>query len=190
MQKLFIISSLLLVLLLKTNISSAQNSNYPEKYGTTLNLGLGIGYYGYVGSNIPVFHANLELDVARNFTLSPFITYFSYERDYYWGNKDNPFRNYRYRQTNIPVGLKGTYYFDELLSANSKWDFYLGASLGFTFRRTSWENGYGGSKTEHQTTSGLYLDGHIGTEYHFNKKVGIFLDLSSGVSTLGLAFHL
>lgn len=35
----------------------------------------------------------------------------------------------------------------------------------------------------------LYLDGHIGAEYHISQKIGIFLDLSSGVSTFGLAIH-
>jgi len=35
----------------------------------------------------------------------------------------------------------------------------------------------------------LFLNIHIGAEYHINKKVGVFLDLSSGVSTIGLAIH-
>jgi hypothetical protein len=30
---------------------------------------------------------------------------------------------------------------------------------------------------------------HVGAEYHLSRKVGLFLDLSTGVSTLGLAFH-
>ena len=40
-----------------------------EKYGKTLNLGIGVGYYGYVGHSMPVVHADFEFDVAKNFTL-------------------------------------------------------------------------------------------------------------------------
>ena len=89
----------------------------------------------------------------------------------------------------IPIGVKGSYYFDELLHANSNWDFYLAASLGFSIRSVTWDNDYYGDQYAYHSTSGLYLDLHIGTEYHFNSKIGMFLDLSSGVSTLGLAFH-
>lgn len=161
-----------------------------EKYGTTLNLGAGIGYYRYVGYSVPVFHANLELDVAKDFTLAPFITYYAYKNDYYWGNNNNPYRYYKYNETVIPIGVKGSYYFDDILNANKKWDFYLAGSLGFAIRKTTWENNYDGKKTINQGTGPLYLDLHIGTEYHINQSAGLLLDLSSGVSTLGIALHL
>jgi len=167
----------------------AQETSTNKKYGNTLNAGVGIGYYGYIGSTTPVLHADYEFDVAKNFTLAPFVTYYSYQRYYYWGNKDYPYRNYRYRQTVIPVGVKGTYYFDQLLKANAKWDFYLAGSLGFAYRKTVWENGYYGETIVHQNSSPLYFDGHIGAEYHLNQKAGLFLDLSSGISTFGLAIH-
>lgn len=182
-----IITSILLLLLIQTTAQAQKTGG--EKYGTTLNLGVGIGYYGYVGRSIPVLHADLEFDVARNFTLAPFITVLSYQNNYYWGNQNNPYRYYSYRRTIVPVGLKGSYYFDQLLGAGSKWDFYLGASLGFAFRTTSWEDGYGGETNVVRGTSGIYLDGHIGAEYHFTPKIGLLLDLSSGISTLCLAVH-
>jgi hypothetical protein len=180
-----IIISAFLLLIIQGNTISAQ-----EKYGNTLNLGVGIGYYGYIGYGTPVVHLNYEFDVAKNFTLAPFITYFSYEKYKYWGGPDNEYRDYYYRQTVVPVGLKGTYYFDGLLGAGGKWDFYLGGSLGFAFRTTKWDSDYYGETTVSNGTSGLYFDGHIGTEYHFNNKVGLVLDLSSGISTLCLAIHL
>jgi hypothetical protein len=168
--------------------ASAQEGD--EKFGNTLNLGAGLGYYGYVGHPMPVLHANYELGVARNFTIAPFVTFYSYKNYYYWGDPGYPYRDYYYRQTVIPVGAKGTYYFDELLKANSKWDFYLGASLGFAIRKTTWEKGYYGKTTVEHGASGLYLDAHIGSEYHLSNRVGLFLDLSSGISTFGLALHL
>jgi hypothetical protein len=169
--------------------ASAQETTSNEKFGNTLNLGVGIGYYGYIGSSLPVFHLNYELNVAKDFTIAPFITFYSYSRSYYWGNKNFPERYYSYRETVIPVGAKGTYYFDDLLNANAKWDFYLAGSLGFAIVNSSWENGYEGDQNVYHRASSLYLDFHIGTEYHFNNHLGAFLDLSTGVSTIGLAIH-
>lgn len=195
-MKTTIITSLFFLSVLSFN-SSAQETNStdlnktssPEKYGNTLNMGVGIGYYGYVGHSMPVLHADYEFNVARNFTLAPFITYYSYQNNYYWGDNHNPYKYYSYRQTVIPIGVKGSYYFDQLLRAGSKWDFYLAGSLGFAMRRTTWDSGYYGQTTINQGSSGLYLDVHVGTEYHMNSKTGLFLDLSSGISTFGLAMH-
>jgi len=169
------------------NTASAQ-----ESY-RALNLGVGLGYYRYASYPMPVLHANYEFDVARNFTLAPFITLYTYRDDYYWGDASNPPRYYRYRQTVIPIGVKGTYYFDELFRANSDWDFYVGGSLGFTIVNTRWEDGYYGnrrpSRSVYNSASPVYLDLHVGAEYHLNDNVGLFLDLSSGVSTFGIGIH-
>jgi hypothetical protein len=165
--------------MLGSNNLSAQKRTYAENY-SGLNLGLGLGgysgYYGYY-NNSPVFHINYEFDVANSFTLAPFLSFSSYRYD-----------NYYYNQTIIPIGVKGTYYFDQLLNANSDWDFYLAGSLGFTIVKDTYDNGYYRDKYYH-TVSPLFLDLHIGTEYHINHKLGLFLDLSTGVSTVGLAIH-
>ncbi len=159
-----------------------------ERYGNTLNLGLGLGYYSYAGQSMPVFHINYEFDVARSFTLAPFISFYSYRNDYYAGNPHNN-NVYYYRQTVIPIGLKGTYYLDDLFKANSKWDFYLAGSLGFAIVNSHWDDGYVGNNDEIHGAGPLFLDIHLGTEYHFNNRIGAFLDLSSGVSTIGLSIH-
>ena len=169
---------------------NAQSTGSSEKFGNTLNLGVGIGYYGYINNFTPVVHANYEFDVAKNFTLAPFVTVFSHKKYTYWGNKNHPYRDYYYNQIVIPVGVKGTYYFDQLLGASSKWDFYLAGSLGVAFKKTTWEDDYYGETTFRNSATGLYLDGHVGAEYHFNSKLGMFLDLSSGISTFGLGVHL
>ncbi len=166
-----------------------------EKYGKTLNLGVGIGYSGYRGHSGAALMLNYEFDVAPYFTLAPFIAYYSFSNSYYWGNKNYPYRNYTYRETSIPIGVKGAYYFDKLLEAGPKWDFYLGASLGFIVRTVTWENGYYGDKYGYYDNKGfrgsspLYLNLHVGTEVHLSQKIGLFLDLSTGMSALGLAVH-
>jgi hypothetical protein len=160
------------------------NSHAQEKYGRTLNLGLGVGgysgYYGYVGRSLPVFNVNYEIDVARNFTLAPFVSFYTFSERH---------DSYTYHETVIPVGVKSAYYFDELLEANSKWDFYVSGSLGFSIVNSRWDEGYPGDRNFHRGGNPVFLDFHIGSEYHFSNKVGVFLDLSTGVSTVGLAFH-
>jgi hypothetical protein len=174
--------------------SNAQDKPAAEKFGKTLNLGAGIGYYGYVGGMVPVGTMNFEFDVVRNFTLAPFVGVYGYQNRYYWGNpsyakSDPSYRYYTYRTIAVPMGVKGTYYFDELFHTNAKWDFYAAGSVGFIFRSVVWENGYEGDRQVYQTATPLYLDAHIGGEYHMTQKAGLFLDLSTGVSTIGLAFH-
>lgn len=147
------------------------------------------GYSRYVGRSLPVLHLNYEIDVAKDFTLAPFISFYTFSNKYFYGSNGNPGKNYRYRQAVIPIGVKGTYYFDDLLRASPKWDFYLGASLGFAIVSSSWDSDYTGNQDYYQNPSTVYMDIHMGTEYHIKSGLGVFLDLSSGVSSIGLAIH-
>ena len=171
-------------------LASGLTMTAQEKFGRTLNLGFGIGYYGYYGSVAPALSLNYEFDLFRNFTLAPFASVSSYRSERYWGNNDNPYRNYYYRETTIPVGAKGTYYFDELFRASDRWDFYAAASVGAAFRTTTWENGYNGDRAVRNYASPLYGNLHVGSECHVTPNFGIFLDLSTGLSTFGLSFHM
>lgn len=184
-MKVLKLTGLFLLLIIGISLS-AQEGQTNEKYGNTLNLGLGIGYYGYVGHSIPVIHGDFEFDVAKSFTLAPFVSFYSYRSDYYYGNKHD---RYYYHETVIRGGVKGTYYFDDLLDANPKWDFYLGGSLGFAVSNSYWDDGYPGDHDYYHSAKPVYLDLHIGSEYHFNNKIGAFLDLSTGVSTIGIGIH-
>ena len=169
----------LILLTVGTNLS-AQKHSYSEGYGNTLNIGLGIGgysgYYNYSGHALPVFNINYEFGVAKNFTLAPFVTFYSYSEP-----------NYRAYVT--PIGLKGTYYLDELLHAGSRWNFYVAGSLGVALETAVWDDTYYGDRTYYHSVDPLYLDLHLGTEYRLSKNIGAFLDLSTGVSTIGIAIH-
>ena len=189
MKKICIIT--LFSLLIGDKVLAQYNSAEREKFGNTLNLAAGLGYYGYLS---PLVHVNYEFDIFRNFTLAPFVSAFTYQSQNYWGDPGKPvtdpsYHYYNYREVVVPVGVKGTYYFDQLLHASSKWDFYVATSIGFSFRSVIWDNGYYGDRTEYKTTSPLYVNMHIGSEYHLSQKAGLFLDLSTGVSTFGLAVH-
>lgn len=186
----------ILFLLLATAMSiDAQTSETKtgERYGNTLNLGIGFGgysgYYRYVGRTLPVVNLNYEFDVAPNFTLAPFISFYSYTNSYYWGNKNTPYRYYNYHESVIPIGIRGSLFLDKFLRAGSKWDFYLAGSAGFAIVNRSWDLGYEGDKNYYHHGNPLFLDLHIGTEYHFTQRIGGILDISNGVSSIGLAFH-
>lgn len=173
--------TLLLALMISGAGAFAQKSTYSGNHGNTLNLGLGVGgYYGYynhAGQSLPILNINYEFDVARNFTLAPYVSIYSYRND-----KDH------YRETILPLGVKGTFYLDQALNAGAAWDFYLAGSLGFALRTATWDSGYNG-ETYYKDVSPLILDLHLGAEYHLSNRVGLFLDLSTGVTTLGLSFR-
>jgi hypothetical protein len=184
---------LLIALVFTFQLNAQENKQTTHEFGNTLNLGVGIGGYGrynnYIGQSIPVLSLNYEFEVAKNFTLAPFISFYSYKRTYYWGNNDYDYAYYNYKQTVIPIGVKASYYFDDIVGAGSKWDFYLSGSLGYAIVRSTWDDGYYGDRNYYRTPNSLYLDLHIGTEYHLTNKLGLFLDLSTGVSTIGIAIH-
>jgi len=176
--------------------SSAQNITSPEKFGNTINIGVGIGgysgYYGYVGHAMPVFHIDKEYAIAKNFTLAPFLNLYRYSNGYFRSTSCDqtlPLKYFTYNETVIPVGAKGTFYFDKLLNAGSRWDFSASGSIGIAIINSSWTSGYDGEMDYFHTSNPLFLDAHVGTEYHISKTIGVFLDFSSGVSTVGLAIH-
>jgi len=160
------------------------NEHYQD-FGNTLNLGVGFIYSNYINSSVPIFMINYEFNVARDFTLAPFIGIASYTSgdNYHYGND-----YYYYRETIVPVGVEGTYYFNRLLDLNRKWDIYAAASLGYVYDKITWEDGYDGGYAVNDPNH-LYLDLHVGAEYHINRRVGLYLDLSTGVSTVGIAIH-
>jgi len=187
---------ILVVLLFASGIASAQ-----EKYGKTFNAGVGLSYYGYIGHAVPAIMLNYEIDLVKNVTLAPFIGFYSYRNTYFYNgyyhrNKHgyyyDPYNRYYYRQTVVPIGVKGSYYFDDLFNAGDKWDFYAALSLGFAIRTIRYEDSFANdfdNRYEYGRRSGLYADLHFGTEYHVNQTIGLFADASIGMLQIGLALH-
>lgn len=189
-KKTITIISLALLSIVHTNVTLAQQASKKpvkkhELYGHSFNAGLGPGYPGRWLLPAPYFSVNYEFDVARNFTLAPFAGFSSYRSDPNY-IKGVP---YYYRASILPMGVKGTYYFDDLLNASSKWDFYAGASLGYALVHLSWDSFYPGDEKSLPGITPLYLQLHAGAEYHINHKAGLFLDVSTGGSLAGIAIH-
>ena len=195
-MKKTIIIALFFVSVLSYNIL-AQKITLSVNHGNTLNIGVGVGgyggYYGYVGHLMPVYHLDYEYNMSKSFTLAPFISYYTYNNNYQWGiscvHDIVPYKYYYYHETVIPVGLKSKFYFNKLLNTGSKWDLYIAGSAGIAIVYAKWESGYLGDRYYFHNNDPLFLDGHIGTEYHVDTMLGIFLDISDGVSTIGLSIH-
>jgi hypothetical protein len=193
MKIIRLITALFFAIMNFSGFAQKYGTEAPTKFGRTLNLGAGIGYYGnngYGGRPWMTIAANFEIDIARNITLAPFIGFSTYSNRLYWGNNRYPSQYYSYRETNVAMGVKGLYYFDELFHAGIKWDFYAGVSIGFNYRNTTWDYTYYGDQYASNQVSPLYLAGHVGARFHMTERVGIFLDLSSAFSTIGLSFKL
>ena len=160
-----------------------------EQYGNTLNLGIGEGYYSYTGYIVTALHADYEFRIAHNFTLAPFIELFSFHDQVYWGDPQNNYRYYHYHEVDVPMGAKCTYYLDEALNLNKNWDLYVAASLGLTMRTITWQEGDNAPSSFANGEGPMFLELHVGGEYHINNRLGVYLDLSTRVSTIGLSIH-
>ena len=62
MKKLLLLT--ILSLTLSTQNSKAQEDGTREKYGNTINLGVRLGYYGYIGYTTPALHFDYEFDLV------------------------------------------------------------------------------------------------------------------------------
>lgn len=94
------------------------------------------------------------------------------------------------RQADRPIfGKKSFYESSIFLNAASAWDFYAAGSLGFAIVKSRRDDGYDGDVNYYNRGRSLFMDVHLGVEYHINDRLGAFLDLSSGVSTIGIAIH-
>ena len=182
---------LILVIMLTSLVHFSAQAQ--ESFGKALNLGLGAGgysgYYGYADRSFLVFHVDYEFEIARSLTLGPTVSLYTFSDSYHWGDANTLSKSYSYRQIVIPIGIKGSYYFDDLLNANERWDFYAAGSLGLTLMNSRWDKEYNGDKNHFQGPNSILLDLHVGAEYHFYSRLGIFLDISTGVSMFGLTIH-
>ena len=157
MKKLLCLSFVLLFLVCVSNAQSNYKSN------TLLNLGVGFSGWG-----VPVY-GGLDFKMNRDITLGGEISYSSYDEN--WDGN-----TYHHSITGIAMNLN--YYFNNILSIPKDFDFYTGLNLGFYI----WSNpeNYPGNHS-----SGLGLGAQIGGRYYFNNKIGLNLELVTGIANLG-----
>lgn len=170
-----------------TSHAQITNSSFSERYGNTFNVAAGAPYFKNWGA-APYITVNYEFLVNNNFTIAPFAGIVSFRTSYFEG-----VTLVDYRERVIPMGIKATYYFDNLLNLGPNWDLYAAASVGYLYHDVSWNASYSAGVTIKEKAftevEPMYLDLHIGAEYHLSRRTGIIADVSRGVSTVGIALH-
>ncbi len=125
---------------------------------------------GLGARQISIFHANFEFDAGRNFTLAPFISFYN-------------FTNF------IPIGVKGSYYFDEALNLNREWDMYVGVSAAMGIVSDNWNNQFYRDLYRFRGPNQLNFDAHLGIEYQVTPRLGIYADLAGNSQSIGLVLR-
>ncbi len=154
----------------------------PDKGSKLLNVGVGVGGYGFGGyagygfSTGIAIGASFEVGVYKNITVGGFA---DYRRVGYVGLSGGT--NYIY------IGARGSYHFNELLNLSTdKADLYAGIGLGYLSAPVdaAYYVGYSSGK--------IILPVHLGGRYFFSDKVGGFAELASDVAPLkiGVTFKL
>jgi hypothetical protein len=167
MKKFFAIVALFSMSLVATKSFAQMNIDKGVKF---VNLGIGLGGAGYLGTTALGFNAAADFGVARNITVGPSVGYRSYGS------------SFGYSLSAFDIGARGSYHFNELLSTPENIDLYAG--LGLTY--------FGYSGSGYTGTSFIYVPIHLGGRYMFSEGTGVFAELGSAVSTLraGITFKL
>ena len=169
------------------NFCVAQNK-LPEQFGSTLNLGPILNYGLNSNANLLYFHVEYEIDLVKNLTIAPFVNFSNITRNNYFNELNSPNKINYYSQPIMPVGIKFTYYLDPIVNLHPKWDLFMGGSTGFAIRKIANKtSGLNSNQSINNGSSGLMFNLHLGTEYHFSKRGGVFLDVSRRTFSLGLA---
>ncbi|MGF7216648.1 hypothetical protein GGR92_002815 [Spirosoma lacussanchae] len=170
-MKKFNLLMLLVIGLLAGTQSYAQMAI--DKGTKFVNLGIGVGGYGYFNGSGIGLNAGLDVGIMKNITVGGVLGYRSY------GSGVNSF----------DIGARGSYHFNELLSLSTdKADLYAG--LGLSFYRLSYGDTYLRSVGIDPTYTTVYVPIHIGGRYFFTESLGGFAELGSSLATLKLGVTL
>ncbi len=131
-----------------------------------INLGIGVGGYGYYTGGGIGLNASADFGVAKNITVGGVVGYKSY----------GSVASYNYHS--FDIGARGSYHFNELLNLSTdKADLYAGIGLSY------YSFSYGGYLDNYGS---VYLPIHLGGRYFFSEKLGGFAELGSSLATLKL----
>lgn len=138
-----------------------------------VNLGIGVGGYGYFNGSGLGLNAAADFGVAKNITVGGVLGYRGY------GSGVNSF----------DIGARGSYHFNEILNLTTdKADLYAG--IGISYYRLSYGDTYLRSVGISDTYSTTYVPIHIGGRYFFTENLGGFAEFGSSLATLKLGVTL
>ncbi len=116
--------------------------------------------------NFGIVGVSYDIPVATDIAISPFV-----------GTNLNI--------DHLNLGVKANYYFDNIFSLPEAFDFYAGASAGFSMLIGNSEN----------STSGIDIGLQVGGRWFWNEKFGLYLEFggghfSGGTAGLGITMKL
>ncbi len=170
-MKKFNFSILLVLGLLAGTQSFAQLAiNKGTKF---VNLGIGVGGYGYFNGSGLGLNAGVDIGVYENITAGAVIGY----------------RGYGNGVSSFDLGVRGSYHFNELLNLTTdKADLYAG--IGISYYRLSYGDTYLRSIGIADSYNTTYVPFHVGGRYFFSDNLGGFAELGSSLATLKLGVTL
>lgn len=187
-MRLFLQSTLslicLLALSLSLNTTSLSAQNVFNQGDGIVNIGIALGGYGYANAtSLPAigvsYDHGLSNDLGPGFLSAGGIVGFK-TASYDYG------ADFRSRWTNIFIGARGLYHWDQLQS--DKYNVYGGLVLGLRYFTFSDSNDFIPSSN----SANLFLGGVVGGRYMFTPSLGAFAELgySIGYATIGVSLKL
>lgn len=191
MENLVIMKKSLLILL-PLLISSI---SFSQKEKGILNLGIGVGNGGLkIETNnnknhtsrisTPALGASYEIEVHPDITVGPYLGFnrVTYRNDSWVHNKSS--------HTNVWLGGRGAYYFDNLMGLHDQFDFYAGAALGFAYSNRRETSNIGFEPVSSSSLNAPIFGIFVGGRYWFKDNFAAFAETGLGASWLNLGISL
>jgi hypothetical protein len=208
MKKVYFTICALALLSIQLFGSDSENriSGNELRYAKRLNVGFGYNYYSGIPFVINYELSNKLLHIAEDpleayqmgLTFAPQAGFFRYT---HWYPSPLPatYPDYNYTVNNLFFGVKVHAYFDRVLDLPKNVDLYFAIAPQFMIRRVSWD--FSSSipgipppnnrwLSNRRGRNSFVLPIHIGAEYKLNRNIGVWGDIGTMMSTVGISFRL
>jgi hypothetical protein len=215
MVKQFIIASLLITSMgsYAQNKKNSQNSiekhaalnNTFQKGQLDVNIGIGLFanryYYYYRNSRVsPPLQLSVEKAVTSNFSVGGYLAYVRAvytNSGYYWYYDQNNIHVYAPYNDKVTLtygvlGARAAFHLAEYIQVENL-DVYGGGMLGWSFAKFKYTTDNAvGRAVQYKTTGygGFLIGAYVGGRYRFTEKVGIYGEISYGLSYANFGLNL
>ncbi len=175
------------------------------RYANRLNIGFGYNYYAGIPFIINYELSNKALGMAEDpleayqmgLTFAPQVGFYRYSN--WYPSPAAAYSNYNYTVNNLFFGVKLHAYIDRVIDLPKNLDLYFAVAPQFMIRRVTWDypsnvpgiyqpNNKWLANRRGRNTFALPI--HIGAEYKLNRNIGVWGDIGTMMSTVGLSFRL
>lgn len=186
-------------------VPRSMTGNNETRYTKRLNVGFGYNYYAGIPFIVNYELSNRTLGMQEDpleqyqlgLTFAPQFGFYRYT-DWY-PSPLRSFSNYNYSVNNLFFGVKTHFYFDRVLKMPEALDLYFAMAPQIMIRRVTWDYDAGIPDiykpnnrwlANRRGVNAFVLPIHIGAEYKLSKKFGVWGDIGTMMSTVGLSVKL